>query len=83
MFGVKKGSDKCPFFTYSMKDALKDKLTMDVTKNYRTVAVMAKIALADGSELPSNQKIFTGGRRITHSIVRVTSLDIVSRNLTL
>lgn len=40
---------KEPFYTYSMREAIRDGLVLDVTQHYSTVAVLAKI-----SQTPSN-----------------------------
>ncbi|GAM28755.1 hypothetical protein SAMD00019534_119310, partial [Acytostelium subglobosum LB1] len=40
MFGVSSGGrDKKPFYTYSMEDALKDNLILDVIENFNTLSV--------------------------------------------
>jgi hypothetical protein len=45
MFGTSHlKSIKQPFYTYSMRDAIRDGLVLDVTQHYSTVAVLAKMS---------------------------------------
>eukprot|EP01133_Synstelium_polycarpum_P001164 gene1164-1334_t len=44
MFGVtSKGRDKLPFYTYSMEDALKDNLVLDVISNFNSLRIKDEI----------------------------------------
>ncbi|EGC30838.1 hypothetical protein DICPUDRAFT_99404 [Dictyostelium purpureum] len=59
MFGDTRGNLRVPFHTYSLEKALQDKIIMDVTMNYTTVAILTKVSNNDkvnGSGLYDEKK---------------------------
>lgn len=78
MFGTPHAKTiKQPFYTYSMRDAIRDGLVLDVTQNYSTVVVLAKMTQA---EIPSTPTTPENATTTSPTPVTTTCSDASSPN---